>query len=52
MVSGVVGGCAAKVTVVVGGEAKVLLRRTEDQAAVPVDRTPTYAGDGGVDTPF
>ena len=47
LASGATGRCAAKVTAAARGEAEVLLWRADDWEAVPVDKTPASAGDGG-----
>ena len=47
LASGVASGCATKVTAGAGGEVEVLLWRADGQMAVPADKTPASAGDGG-----
>ena len=47
LVSGAAGGCAAMVIAAAGGKAEVLLWSADDQVAVPADKMPASAGDGG-----
>ena len=47
LASGATGGCAAKVTAVVGGEIEALLWRDDSWMVVPGGKAPTPVSDGG-----